>query len=61
MFKLADLYAYLEITLRDPQVKWYDTAEFSFLYLDYKYQLYLCLALAFVTVPLGLKGISFIA
>lgn len=61
VFKLADLYTYLEITLRDPQVGWYDGAQFSFLYIDYKYQLYLCLALAFITVPMGIKGISFIS
>lgn len=61
VFKLADLYTYLEITLRDPQVGWYDKADFSFLYIDYKYQLYLCLVLAFITVPMGIKGISFIS
>ena len=60
-FKLVDLYTYVEITLNDPQVKWFDSAKFSFLYIDFKYQLYLCFALAFITVPLGLKGISFIS
>ncbi len=61
IFKLADLYAYLEITLRDPHVLWYENAKFSFLYIDYKYQLYMCLVLALITVPLGVKGISFIS
>jgi hypothetical protein len=61
VFKLADVYTYIEITLRDPQVQWYDGAEFSFLLFDYRFQLYLCLALALVTVPLGVKGITFIA
>jgi hypothetical protein len=61
IFKLADVYTYIEITLRDPQVKWYDGADFSFLFVDYRFQLYLCLALAFVTIPLGVKGISFIS
>jgi hypothetical protein len=60
LFKLGDLYAYVDITLNDPQVKWVDGAKFSFLLIDYKYQLYACLALACVTVPLGLKGINFI-
>lgn len=60
IFKLSDLYAYLQITLNDSQVQWFSGAKFSFLYIDYKYQLYACLALIFITVPLGLKGISFI-
>ncbi len=61
VFKLADVYTYIEITLNDPQVQWYGGADFSFLIFDYKHQLYLCLALAFITVPLGMKGISFIS
>jgi hypothetical protein len=60
IFKLADLYAYIEVTLKDPQVKWYTGANFSFLLIDYRLQLYACLFLACITVPLGLKGIKFI-
>jgi hypothetical protein len=60
IFKLADVYAYVEISINDPNILWYSSASLKNLFIDYKYQLYACFALAFITVPLGIKGISLI-
>jgi hypothetical protein len=60
VFKLADIYTYVEISINDPNILWYSSAKFNNLFIDYKSQLYACLALALITVPLGIKGISLI-
>ena len=60
VFKLVDLYTYLEISIRDPQIGWIDGISFSILFFEYRIQLYIALALILVTVPLGIYGIKLI-
>ena len=60
LFKLADLYTYLEITINNPKIGWQDYMAFSTLILDYRIQFYISLSLVVVSVVVGLRGISFI-
>lgn len=60
VFKVADLYTYMEITIMNPQTGWQSAQQFSILTLQYRVQLYISFALVLVCAVLGIKGITYI-
>lgn len=57
LFKLADLYTFLEITIMNPVTGWQSARQFSILIIQYRIQLYISFALVLICGGLGIKGI----
>jgi len=60
IFKLADLYTFLEITIMNPVTGWQSYKSFTVLTIQYKIQLYISFGVVVVCAVLGIKGIQYI-
>jgi hypothetical protein len=60
IFKLADLYTYISITVENPATGWQSTRSFGGLFLDFRTQLYISFGVVLLCSGLGIKGITYI-
>lgn len=60
VFKLADLYTYVSISLMNPAIGWLPSYDSSNLYVSYSLQTYAAAAITIISVPLGIRGIMLI-
>lgn len=58
--KFIDIFAYVSVSIMNPQIGWIENPDASNLYLSYYVQIFIAVGVVVVSVPFGIRGIMLI-